>query len=138
MGLDLQTYKFGVNLLLPFKKRKPRFVPHPLPSIANSNPFSPHQKPLKPVKDQLAIDEQRFKDRYPLYESTLPVDRLRQTQFARLENSKHVYVDYMGACLYSETFVKDHIADLSNMVMGNTHSDSPSYVPRCELMYSYG
>jgi hypothetical protein len=67
----------------------------------------------------------------PTYEATAELDRLRKVDFARLERSNEVYVDYMGGCLWPESLVVEHAALLKDGLFGNTHSDSPW------LVYSY-
>jgi len=51
---------------------------------------------------------------------------VRRREFARLDRSGHVYLDYTGSALYPESLVRDHAAALSEQVLGNPHSESPS------------
>ncbi len=67
-----------------------------------------------------------FVDQYPTYAQTRELDDLREREFRRLQESRSIYMDYMGACLYPDFLVKDHLQLLTEQVVGNTHSDSPS------------
>jgi hypothetical protein len=72
--------------------------------------------------------EKGFLKQYPTYASTSSLDKLRSSEFKRLKSANIVYADYMGGCLYPESLVKGHMAHLTGGVLGNTHSDSPTYV----------
>lgn len=67
-----------------------------------------------------------FLEQFPAYAQTRELDDLREREFRRLRESRSIYMDYMGACLYPDFLVKDHLRLLTEQVMGNTHSDSPS------------
>ncbi|KIM21236.1 hypothetical protein M408DRAFT_110290 [Serendipita vermifera MAFF 305830] len=67
-----------------------------------------------------------FINRFPEYAETKQLDDLREREFRRLRQSRGVYMDYMGACLYPDFLVKEHSKLLTQQVVGNTHSDSPS------------
>ena len=60
----------------------------------------------------------------PAYAATEAVDRLRATEYRRLDEQGHVYLDYTGASLYAESQLRDHLALLSGGVFGNPHSAS--------------
>jgi molybdenum cofactor sulfurtransferase len=62
----------------------------------------------------------------PEYESTAVLDRLRATEYRRLDEQQHVYLDYTGGGLYAESQVLQHAAMLNAQVLGNPHSASPS------------
>jgi selenocysteine lyase/cysteine desulfurase len=49
---------------------------------------------------------------------------LRDAEFARLDASGQVYLDYTGSALYPESLVRRHADRLSSDVMGNPHSES--------------
>jgi molybdenum cofactor sulfurtransferase len=53
-------------------------------------------------------------------------ERLRTTEFSRLDDLDHVYLDYTGSGLYAESQVRDHAKHLLHTVMGNPHSLNPS------------
>ena len=63
---------------------------------------------------------------YPDYESTLSLDELRASDYARLDASRQVYLDYTGAGLYAESQVQAHHRLLEEHVFGNPHSANSS------------
>jgi len=52
---------------------------------------------------------------------------LRAQEFARLDAGGHVYLDYTGAGLYAESQIRAHADLLKNSVLGNPHSESPTF-----------
>ena len=62
----------------------------------------------------------------PEYESTAVLDRLRATEYRRLDEQQHVYLDYTGGSLHAESQVLRHAALLNEQVFGNPHSGSPT------------
>jgi selenocysteine lyase/cysteine desulfurase len=67
-----------------------------------------------------------FLNAYPEYRSTLHLDALRAAEYARLDETGHVYLDYTGAGLHAASQVRQH-ADLINAAaLGNPHSASPA------------
>lgn len=62
----------------------------------------------------------------PEYASTLFLDELRKTEYARLDTQKHTYLDYTGGGLYAASQVKDHMNLLLENVYGNPHSSNPT------------
>jgi hypothetical protein len=67
-------------------------------------------------------------EQFPQYAHTYDLDALREREFGRLRHARAVYMDYMGACLYPDFLVREHLQALTHQLIGNTHSDSPSYV----------
>ena len=67
-----------------------------------------------------------FLAEYPEYASTAVLDRLRATEYRRLDDQQHVYLDYTGGSLHAESQVTRHAALLNEHVFGNPHSASPS------------
>jgi selenocysteine lyase/cysteine desulfurase len=63
-----------------------------------------------------------FQKTYPQYAATQALDRLRATEYARLDRQAHIYLDYTGGGLYAESQLRDHMALLSGQVFGNPHS----------------
>ena len=53
-------------------------------------------------------------------------EELRQREFSRLDAQGHVYLDYTGAGLYSESQVRANAEFLCNGVFGNPHSRNPT------------
>lgn len=60
------------------------------------------------------------------YATTSILDRLREREFARLDATGHVYLDYTGSGLYGESQVRRHAESLLQEVFGNPHSDNPA------------
>lgn len=53
-------------------------------------------------------------------------EALRRTEFARLDEGGHVYLDYTGSGLYADCQVQDHDSFLERHVLGNPHSENPA------------
>lgn len=82
-----------------------------------------------PVKDYAD-----FIKRYPGYESTSAVDRLRESQYPLLKQDSHVYLDYTGAGLYASSQLQSHQKLLSESLFGNPHSWNPTSTHSTELV----
>jgi molybdenum cofactor sulfurtransferase len=65
-----------------------------------------------------------FLARYPDYASTDRLDVLRSTEYARLDQTGQVYLDYTGASLHADSQVREHLSLLTRGVLGNPHSAS--------------
>lgn len=63
-------------------------------------------------------------DQDPDYLATRALDDLRRREYARLDASEHVYLDYTGAGLHSDSQLRRHLELLSQSVLGNPHSAS--------------
>jgi molybdenum cofactor sulfurtransferase len=71
--------------------------------------------------------EAAFLAAYPEYAATRSLDALRRTDYARLDASRTVYLDYTGGGLYAARQIAAHLAMLESDVFGNPHSaNSPS------------
>lgn len=68
---------------------------------------------------------QDFTTRWPGYVSP-ELDGLRATEFARLDATGSVYLDYTGAGLHGSSQVQQHFELLASTVLGNPHSVSPA------------
>ena len=77
-------------------------------------------------KLQIEVAYERFLTRYPEYAGTGALDRLRSTEYRRLEEQGQVYLDYTGGCLYSESQLEQHLALLRTGIFGNPHSHNPT------------
>jgi molybdenum cofactor sulfurtransferase len=73
-----------------------------------------------------------FLTRYPAYEQTRVLDRLRATEYHRLDELSHVYLDYTGGGLYADFQVREHGELLRQHVFGNPHSRNPTSVAMSE------
>ncbi|HSX02066.1 MAG TPA: aminotransferase class V-fold PLP-dependent enzyme [Candidatus Saccharimonadia bacterium] len=67
-----------------------------------------------------------FSQTYPDYARTHVLDTMRATDFARLDETGQVYLDYTGGSLYPASLVRDHAALLQGAVFGNPHSINPT------------
>ena len=63
-----------------------------------------------------------------------PFAELRRTEFARLDETGHVYLDYTGAGLYAQSQLDEHYALLRSRVFGNPHSVNPTSAAMTELV----
>jgi selenocysteine lyase/cysteine desulfurase len=68
----------------------------------------------------------RFAERHPEYASTRELDRLRATEYGRLDAQRQVYLDYTGGSLHADSQVREHARLLGEHVYGNPHSANPS------------
>jgi len=75
-----------------------------------------------------------FLDAWPEYASTAALDELRAGEFARLDGSGHVYLDYTGGGLYAASQVRRHGERLLSGVYGNPHSSNPSSLAATEAV----
>jgi molybdenum cofactor sulfurtransferase len=68
----------------------------------------------------------RFLCAYPTYSNTGALDDLRVREYARLDATGQIYLDYTGGGLYAERQLRDHLDLLSHTVLGNPHSHNPT------------
>lgn len=67
-----------------------------------------------------------FEARYPAYTDTHAIDALRASDYARLDDLRHVYLDYTGGGLYGNDQLQQHMHLLQANVYGNPHSSNPT------------
>lgn len=67
-----------------------------------------------------------FIEKYPEYKRTASIDQLRESEYSRLDNNSHVYLDYTGGGLYAASQVLKHQRMLLDGVFGNPHSFNPT------------
>jgi molybdenum cofactor sulfurtransferase len=77
-----------------------------------------------------------FLEACPEYVSTSSLDRLRETEYSRLDASGQVYLDFTGSSLYAQSQLREHLALLSSDVLGNPHSVNPTSTRATELVES--
>jgi selenocysteine lyase/cysteine desulfurase len=70
----------------------------------------------------------------PTYESTSILDDLRASEYARLDQQGHVYLDYTGGSLYAMSQVNQHVDLLREHVFGNPHSSNPTSLAMTHLV----
>lgn len=80
----------------------------------------------RPDARELDQEYQKLLQHYPAYASTVGLDHLRATEFARLDRLGQVYVDYTGGGLHGESQVRRHMELLTTTVLGNPHSTNPT------------
>jgi selenocysteine lyase/cysteine desulfurase len=90
-----------------------------------------------PVRDDPAYAEAyaAFERDHPGYASA-ELDATRAADFARLDRSGDVYLDYTGGGIYAESHVRDHAELLTSAVFGNPHSTNPTSLAMTELAES--
>jgi molybdenum cofactor sulfurtransferase len=67
-----------------------------------------------------------FLERYPSYLETHLLDKLRVTEYRRLDEQRQVYLDYTGGSLYAEAQLQKHLDLLRSRIFGNPHSANPT------------
>lgn len=72
------------------------------------------------------ITEQTLLASCPEYCSTGAIDVLRARDYSRLDRLNHVYLDYTGGGLYSDSQIERHNELLRTHVFGNPHSHNPT------------
>lgn len=82
----------------------------------------PNQSRIQSNSGGMDASFDAFRRAYPAYDSTSRLDVLRASDYARLDQQGHVYLDYTGGSLYAESQIRDHMALLSREVFGNPHS----------------
>ena len=75
-----------------------------------------------------------FLETYPEYERTQRLDTLRATEYGRLDEQGHVYLDYTGGSLHAASQVREHTELLNRHVFGNPHSASLTSSGMTELV----
>src|SRR5512147_1056859 len=75
-----------------------------------------------------------FLKTYPTYPTTHLIDELRANDYARLDLSGHIYLDYTGGGLYAESQLRRHTKLLAERVFGNPHSSNPTSLAATQLL----
>jgi len=75
-----------------------------------------------------------FVSDYPGYVASARLDDLRATDFSRLDQAGHVYLDYTGAGLHAASQLRAHAALLESQLLGNPHSASPTSSAATDLV----
>lgn len=90
---------------------------------------------IKTIGDE-AVALATFLQTFPEYEKTAVLDEWRQSEYGRLDQNNHLYLDYTGGGLYAESQLDKHHAMLKNSVLGNPHSINPSSQAMTDLVES--
>mgnify|MGYP006084337171 FL=1 len=75
-----------------------------------------------------------FIQNFPEYKKTGILDKLRKTDFSRLDKNKHIYLDYTGGNIYAKRLVDQHRDLLVDGVFGNPHSTNPTSLLSTQLV----
>src|ERR687896_594268 len=89
----------------------------PPPPTTTPGPFDPAGQ---------AEAEAAFLRARPDFRATAALDALRADEYARLDASGDVYLDYTGGSLYAASQLEDHVRMLRDSVYGNPHSVNPT------------
>ncbi len=87
--------------------------------------------PAGPTYDRALLG---FEAAHPEYGRTRALDALRATDYARLDELGHVYLDYTGGGLYAASQVEAHRDLLAGGVFGNPHSHNPTSLASTRLV----
>lgn len=88
----------------------------------------------RPLPADYAAALADFTRRYPEYTAHAHLDALRASDYARLDRTGHIYLDYTGGGLYAESQLRQHHELLSNNVFGNPHSQNPTSLAMTHLV----
>jgi molybdenum cofactor sulfurtransferase len=83
-------------------------------------------------KLQLEGARAEFLTRFARFKNTSLLDECRATEYRRLDERGHVYLDYTGGSLWAESQIQKHFELLRTSVLGNPHSASPASVAMTE------
>ncbi len=86
------------------------------------------------VAGDLDAAYRRFLEAHPAYRTTALLDELRASEFARLDEQGHVYLDYTGGGIYGVSQIERHRDLLLGQVFGNPHSSNPTSLATTELV----
>jgi molybdenum cofactor sulfurtransferase len=78
--------------------------------------------------------EALFQQSCPEFVGTHSLDDLRTTDYPRLDQQKHVYLDYTGGGLYADSQIRAHADLLLHNVFGNPHSTNPTSIAITHLI----
>ena len=83
----------------------------------------------------LAEAEAAFRRETPEFATTSLLDDLRASEYGRLDQQGHVYLDYTGGGLYADSQVRAHMDLLRQQVFGNPHSTNPTSMASTEHVH---
>lgn len=76
--------------------------------------------------DRRRRDHDAFVAAWPDWATTRRLDELRASDFARLDDEGHVYLDFTGGGLHATSQLERHHDLLADEVLGNPHSGNPA------------
>ena len=77
-----------------------------------------------------------FIQKYQTYDTTHDIDELRDRDYARLDRTGQIYLDYTGGGLYADSQMRLHQQVLAEHVFGNPHSSNPPSLAATRLIES--
>ncbi len=83
---------------------------------------------------KMAAARQAFEQAHPTFKTTHYLDELRQHDYARLDKTNHIYLDYTGGGLYAASQLEQHTTLLNEGVFGNPHSKNPTSMAMTHLV----
>jgi molybdenum cofactor sulfurtransferase len=92
--------------------------------------ISPH---VRYPTEHMEAAYQRFLETWPGYRDTWRLDELRATEYSRLDELGHIYLDYTGGSLYADAQLREHMNLLRRGVFGNPHSSNPTSMAMTQL-----
>ncbi len=78
-----------------------------------------------PCGREFVAARKEFADQNPRFDNP-DFPQLRDSEFARLDATHHIYLDYTGGGLYGESQIREHGKFLLTSVLGNPHSSNPT------------
>ncbi len=75
-----------------------------------------------------------FARRFPEFDPDGTFATLRATEYGRLDDGDHVYLDYTGGGLHALSQIEDHAQLLRTRVLGNPHSNNPTSLATTALV----
>jgi selenocysteine lyase/cysteine desulfurase len=83
--------------------------------------------------ERLEAAYQEFLEAFPGYQNTFRLDELRASEYSRLDEQGHIYLDYTGGSLYADVQLREHMDLLRRGVFGNPHSSNPTSMAMTQL-----
>jgi molybdenum cofactor sulfurtransferase len=100
-----------------------------------TSPLLPDVAPAPVYRvEALPVAAEQFARRYPEFAPDGPVAALRSSQYGRLDDEQHIYLDYTGGGLHASSQIDEHAQLLRSRVLGNPHSNNPSSLATTELV----
>jgi selenocysteine lyase/cysteine desulfurase len=102
---------------------------HDASQVSQSATTAPQSLPSR------AEAEAAFRRETPEFATTSLLDDLRASEYGRLDQQGHVYLDYTGGGLYADSQVRAHMDLLRQQVFGNPHSTNPTSMASTEHVH---
>ncbi len=88
---------------------------------------------MSPSETVFALEYAAFLDAHPEYDAAA-IGALREADYARLDRTGLVYLDYTGAGLYGQSQIDWHHGLLAEGIFGNPHSHNPTSMASTRLV----